>query len=156
MSASDNLSGQLFHGSIHPFKKGDVIKPQEHSEAFATDSSYLAGYYSSRGNWRAGFSDQKTQPEGKNKTKDNPVLFGTVYKVEPVNKADVKVEDYDDRNVEIGEQMRQVTEKKPKIHTSPSGFRVTGIHSLQTQQHGNEDFVYPTRENQEYQRKTLS
>jgi len=27
MAASDHLSGQFFHGTAHPFKEGDILKP---------------------------------------------------------------------------------------------------------------------------------
>lgn len=97
------LSQQLFHGSIHPFKKGDVIKPGGTGLAWSTTNARHAGAYAAMGNRRAVSED----PEFK--VGDQPALFGTVYKVEPV------------KNDLISEE---------GIHASPTGFRVTGIHSL--------------------------
>jgi hypothetical protein len=44
MSASDALSQQLFHGSYHPFKPGDIVTPQEEDDrAWATTNRKYAG-----------------------------------------------------------------------------------------------------------------
>ena len=141
MAASDHLSKQLFHGSIHPFKVGDVIKPQNHKEAFATSSPWVAGLHAAAGNYRA----LKTDVE-KARVKAQPVLFGTIYKVEPVNKSDVKTEKWWDTESD--------TPTNVDVHTSASGFKVTGVHSIHPQNDENEDFRYPTMANKEHQKKT--
>lgn len=44
MSAQDNLSQQLFHGSYHPFKPGDLVTPQDFDDrAWATTNRSYAG-----------------------------------------------------------------------------------------------------------------
>lgn len=71
MSASDNLSSQLFHGTAHAFKPGDVVTPQRHVAAFATERSKVAEAY----------AQSRAEAQG--------MLFGMVYEVEPV-KDDLK------------------------------------------------------------------
>ena len=106
MSASDNLSKELFHGSIHPFKVGDVIKPGSDELAWATSNPETAKQYAEVGNSRAISKNPRIA------TKDNPVLFGTIYKVSPLKDDLISEED---------------------IHASRTGFKVTGIHSLVNQ-----------------------
>ena len=50
MSASDHISDQLFHASVHPFKKGDVIEPRTRplggrAVAYATTSLNAASLF---------------------------------------------------------------------------------------------------------------
>lgn len=97
------LSEPLFHGSIHPFKKGDIIKPGGTGLAWSSANLRHAAEYARMGNRRALSNDPDFKVE------DQPVLFGTVYNVEPV------------KNDLISEG---------NIHASPTGFRVTGIESL--------------------------
>ena len=113
MSASDHLSQPLFHGSIHPFKVGDVIKPQNQGTAFATPDANYAGRYAEAGNMRA----FRNSEDKKLNVNDNPALFGTVYKVEPVKHEDVK----HGTSTDIWER---------PIVASESGFKVTGISHL--------------------------
>jgi len=106
MAAEDNLSKQLFHGSIHPYKVGETINPGPDDLAWASSDPKVATQYAEMGNSRSVSKDERI------KVKDNPVLFGTVYTVKPI-KNDLISED--------------------NIHASRTGFTVTGIHSL-TQQ----------------------
>ena len=99
MSASDNLSQQLFHGSIHPFNVGDTIKPGPDDLAWATSSPEIATQYAEIGNSRSVTSNDRI------KVHDQPVLFGTVYKVKPLKNDLISEED---------------------IHASRTGFEVTG------------------------------
>jgi hypothetical protein len=83
MSAEDNLSKQQFyHGSNHPFKEGDIVKPHDNFAWASTVPDVAAGYGS------------------------------TTYKVEP-----------------LGEVKRVPgAAKEFGIHTSTTGFKVTGVH----------------------------
>jgi len=76
MSAEDNLSRQLFHGTIETLKPGDVIKPRtEHGTAWATtDLNYALAHAHERA--RTGYG---TNPGG-----EYPVHHGNVYEVEPM------------------------------------------------------------------------
>lgn len=107
------LSGPLFHGSIHPFKKGEIIKPQNQEEAFATPDAHYAGRYAEAGNMRA---DRNSEDKRLN-VKDNPALFGTVYNVELVKSEDIRHDTSSD------------VHEKP-IVASKAGFKVTGISHL--------------------------
>jgi hypothetical protein len=100
MSASNNPSEPLFHGSIHPFQKGDIIMPGRTGLSWASSNLRHATEYARMGNRRALSNDSDYKVE------DQPVLFGTVYNVEPLKNDLVS---------------------KGKIYASPSGFRVTGI-----------------------------
>lgn len=71
MSAADNLSVPLFHGSAHDFKPGDTVTPQRHVAAFATERPGVAQVY----------AESRAEKAG--------MLFGTVYSVEPI-KDDLK------------------------------------------------------------------
>ena len=77
MSASNNLSQQLFHGTIETLKPGDVIKPRtEHGTAWATtDLNYALAHAHERA--RTGFG---VSPGG-----EYPVHHGNVYEVEPMD-----------------------------------------------------------------------
>lgn len=97
------LSKQLFHGSIHPYNVGDTISPGSDELAWASSKPETAAQYAEVGNSRSVSKNERI------KVHDQPVLFGTVYKVEPL-KNDVISED--------------------DIHASRTGFKVTGIHSL--------------------------
>jgi hypothetical protein len=75
MSAHDNLSHQLFHGTIETLKPGDIIKPRtEHGTAWATsDIHYALNHTQDR--VRSGF--------GMRDGGEYPVHHGNVYEVEP-------------------------------------------------------------------------
>ena len=67
MSASDNLSHELFHGTDANLKPGDIVTPQEDEDyAFATNDPHFASDY------------------------------GRVYKVEPIDKEDLVDYKHDD------------------------------------------------------------
>ena len=66
MTASNNLSAVLFHGSAHAFKPGEVIEPRNHAAAFATTSHETAKAYASVD------------------AEHHGVLMGMTYEVEPV------------------------------------------------------------------------
>jgi len=78
MSAQDNLSHQLFHGTIETLKPGDVIQPRhgEHGTSWATsDINYALEH--TRDRVRSGY--------GVNEGGEYPVHHGNVYEVEPVS-----------------------------------------------------------------------
>ena len=70
MSASDNLSSALFHGTTHAFKKGDIVLPKKRGVAWATTDKKFA-----RG-WAAHRSIKGGSPQ--------------VYLVEPIDHEEVK------------------------------------------------------------------
>jgi len=70
MAASDHLSKVLFHGSTHPFKKGDIVLPKKGGVAWATtDRAFAKG-------WAAERSTKGGKPQ--------------VFIVEPVDHTEVK------------------------------------------------------------------
>jgi len=77
MSAEDNLSRQLFHGTIETLKPGDVIKPRtEDGTAWATtDLNYALTHAHERA--RSGY--------GARRGGEYPVHHGNVYEVEPMH-----------------------------------------------------------------------
>ena len=104
---NNNLSGQqfdLYHGSTHPFGIGDIIKPTKDGVAWSTKHPNVAAMYAEMGNVRS------MDPYHKG-PKSDPVLFGTVYKVEPLD--DITEDDV------VG-----------GVFKSTKGLRVTGIHSF--------------------------
>lgn len=101
MSAEENLSQQqFFHGSQHPLKVGDTVKPHNDFAWASTDPKVASSYAAS---------------EGLKAKEQQPVLFGTVYKVNPLKKDLVR---------------NPGADKRFGIYASPTGFKVTGIHSL--------------------------
>ena len=117
MSASDNLSQQLFHGTIQKFKKGDIIVPAKaigemsnwgmlpHKEAFATEHLDAAKYFASAS--RVGLSRFTPQERPKRATE-------RVYEVEPIGPTKI-------RNLQGSK--RKYSEAIVE-HASPEGFRV--------------------------------
>lgn len=94
MSAQDNLSRQLFHGTIETLKPGDVIKPRtEHGTAWATDDLHYALNHA-KDRVRSGF--------GANPGGEYPVHHANVYEVEPVS--DYKPGEY--ANTFVGKQFK--------------------------------------------------
>ena len=75
--SNNNLSKQLFHGTIETLKPGDVIKPRtEHGTAWATsDIQYALEHAHSR--VRSGY--------GMNDGGEYPVHHGNVYEVEAMD-----------------------------------------------------------------------
>lgn len=103
MSASDHISQQLFHASVHPFNKGDIVEPRTrplggNPVAYATGSLNAASL----------FAQQRAIDAGADSAH--------VYVVEPLN---------DD----LGPDPK-VQSTTPEGHwsrdsiTSPSGFKV--------------------------------
>ena len=108
MTASDNLSAQLFHGSPHDFKVGDVVQPREAllgRGAYATRSSELASAYAED---TARLAPQPKWWEGDEEPRQGK-LFGTVYKVARME----------------GDEPTQDTLSQGEI--SQKGYRVTGV-----------------------------
>ena len=101
MSASDNLSEQLFHGTNANLKEGDIVKPAKsllHDDqelAFATTDYGLAHSY------------------GYSRAKNNGALFGSVYEVEPME---------GDTTIKKLHSMNNDTSKP--VRSSEKGFRV--------------------------------
>jgi hypothetical protein len=101
MAAQDNLSKQqFFHGSQHSLKVGDTVKPHNDFAWASTNPEVASSYAAS---------------EGLNAEKHQPVLFGTVYKVTPLKNDVVR---------------NPGADKRFGIYASPTGFKVTGMHSL--------------------------
>ena len=101
MSAQDNLSHALFHGTTANLKPGDVINPtlqviSEKKEAYATTDYSEAHSYA------------------RTRAKNRNALFGSVYEVEPLENDST----FEKKTSLIGDQR-----KKP-IRTSERGFRV--------------------------------
>jgi hypothetical protein len=114
MSAEDNLSKQLFHGSIRSLKPGTIINPQGEGAtghlSFATSKVETAQGFAGLATQRAlGFSEHRMPA-----FKDAPTLFNPVYTVEPVDPQDVSK-----------------TEGREGVVESKKGFRVTGVHSYE-------------------------
>ena len=106
MSADDNLSQQLFHGTDATLQVGDTVRPRkgEGSHAFATDSPDEAAYYANFANNRFRL-DRPKQPES------------TVYTVEPLD------------TPTVNERGIRMVDNDAKVMSSKTGFKVTGIHS---------------------------
>ena len=100
MAAEDNLSKQLFHGSQHLLKVGETVKPHNDFAWASTNPEVASSYAASK---------------GLKANEQQPVLFGTVYKVQPIKNDVVR---------------NPGADKRFGIHASPTGFKVTGIHSL--------------------------
>jgi hypothetical protein len=101
MSAEDNLSKQLFHGSMASIPVGGIVEDKGNG-AWASTSWGEASKYAS--------SDFRSDPN------PQPALFNPVYTVEPVDKAETEAHSKE-RNV------------PSDVRVSQKGFRVTGIHS---------------------------
>jgi hypothetical protein len=100
MAAEDNLSKQLFHGSQHSLKVGETVKPHNDFAWASTNPEVASSYAAS---------------EGLKANEQQPVLFGTVYKVQPMKNDVVR---------------NPGADKRFGIYASPTGFKVTGVHSL--------------------------
>jgi hypothetical protein len=106
MTASDNLSSQLFHGSGHVFKPGDIVEPRNHTGAFAAVRPDLAAPYAE--------SATRVTPKTASQGMTQIPMFGMVYEVEHVGK--------DPRTPE--------QKAHHLVETSKEGFRVKGVHSF--------------------------
>ena len=111
MSASDNLSTQLFHGTNANLKPGDVITPKKYSKAFATTDASEAKAYAQTS-------------RSMNKGETQPSLFGAVYKVAPIDHEEMTTEsdayNLPNKNRGIDSSYR----------VSRKGFKVLGLHEL--------------------------
>ena len=75
MSAQNNLSQQLFHGTIETLKPGDIIRDREGGASWATSKlDYALKHTAER--TRTGFG---ARPGG-----EYPVHHGNIYEVEPL------------------------------------------------------------------------
>ena len=99
MSAEDNLSKALFHGTTENFKPGDIIKPTPQvisglTEAYATHSYPEAWNY------------------GGARASNRNALFGSIYEVEPL-----------EGDTTLREKESLLSNRKD-VRTSELGFRV--------------------------------
>jgi hypothetical protein len=72
MSAQDNLSQQLFHGTAHPFKEGDAVLPNSGLFKGSTGTAFSTTDYEAA----KSYAKERAEREG--------TLFGQVYSVEPI------------------------------------------------------------------------
>jgi len=107
MSASDNLSQQLFHGSPHAIKTGDVITPRGSHVAYASSDPSYSDIYAVH-----------VTPTAKQRA-----LFGMNYKVEPVDSQEMH-----DTTEEARSQWVHPADAPQHVYVSTKGFRVTGVH----------------------------
>lgn len=117
MSASDNLSQSLFHGSSHPFNKGDIIKPIDMNHAHATTDKAYADNYS------------YLDAERNNNARDPKSLFTYLYKVSPVDAKEMHAETEPWRNDPVKKNLR-LAKDIPNIYVSKKGFKVEGLEAM--------------------------
>ena len=101
MSAQDNLSKPLFHGTTENMKPGEVIRPTPQvisglTEAYATH------------NYNEAYNYAGARASNRN------ALFGSVYEVEPIEK---------DTTIKKKKSLLGDQRQKP-VRTSEKGFRV--------------------------------
>jgi hypothetical protein len=117
VSASNNLSGQLFHGTDANLSAGDVIVPKSRRVAHATPDANAAATY----------AEMRTEP--RNATHSQLSMYGTVYTVEPADNKEFEKTDAEERE-------RRTEANDPdesaasNFKFSKKGFKVTGIHKL--------------------------
>jgi len=110
---SSPLSEQLFHGSGHVFKPGDIVSPQNFGVAYSTTNENYARTHAQEGNYR---------PSQPTKHWQMP-LFSMVYKVEPV--------DHDEMTSATQKWNKEVDEPEGSdVRVSNKGFKVTGVHEF--------------------------
>lgn len=110
------LSQQLFHGSSHPFNKGDIIKPMEMEHAYATTDKEYADNYS-------------VMDAERDYTRDPKSLFTYNYRVSPVDEKEMHAETEPWRNDPIKKNLR-LAKDIPNIYVSKKGFKVEGIEAM--------------------------
>lgn len=118
MPASEHLNESLFHGTAHPFKKGDVILPakaagvptnwgakskNDPNLAHATDSMESAQYFASVASMIGSFGTDKKRAR--------------VYQVEPVNP---ETAEWREKKFAGGKGGSSTIRE----HVSPEGYRV--------------------------------
>lgn len=120
MSAQDNLSQQLFHGTGAVLKPGDIIQPRNLEAAYATVDPGYAKHYANEGNYRPTHL-QHPQDTHEIKNWQQPMI-SMVYHVEPVDHKEMTdlTEHY---NKHVWES------EESDIKVSKKGFRVKGVHS---------------------------
>ena len=117
MSAQNNLSQQLFHGSGVSFKPGDIIKPVNHRVAHATTSTWMAHAYA------------ESDLDPRTSRGNQPSLMSMVYTVEPVDAHEMA----STTNAETAARKNENDENVMATHDmrfSKKGFKVTGVHSF--------------------------
>ena len=108
MSASNNLSKPLFHGTQADLKVGDVVVPDASGHgnyAWATKHPRYAEHFAkiTRGN------------------NPNPQMFGSIYTVEPVDAKESK---------KLSRAVGGTDLRKQPVRVSKKGFKVTGLHKI--------------------------
>ena len=112
------LSEQLFHGSGHVFKTGDIVSPANFNVAYSTTNEAYARTHAQEGNYRP----PSTMPAEQRKHWQMP-LFSMVYKVEPVDLHEMRAAT-DKWNKEVDEP------ENSDVRVSQKGFKVTGVHEF--------------------------
>ena len=120
MSAQDNLSQELFHGTGAVLKPGDVIQPRQHEVAYSTIDPGYAKHYANEANYRPTHL-QRDKDEKEIKHWQMP-LFSMVYHVEPVDHQEMH-----DTTEHYNKHVWESEESDIKV--SKKGFRVKGVHS---------------------------
>lgn len=110
------LSESLFHGSSHPFNKGDIIKPMEMDHAHATTDKAYANNYS-------------TLDAERDYSRDPKSLFTYTYRVSPVDEKEMQSETEPWRTDPVKKNLR-LAKDIPNIYVSKKGFKVEGIESM--------------------------
>lgn len=111
------LSQQLFHGTDANLSAGDVIRPRGSRVAHATPDVGAAHTY----------AEMRTEP--RNATHSQLSMYGTVYKVEPVDTAEFEKTDAQERARRI--EANDPNESGASNYKfSKKGFKVTGIEKL--------------------------
>lgn len=114
MSAQDNLSKELFHGSSADLNPGDLIEPRWN----AAPERVIGDIYRKRKLAFATNSKEEAQKYADSRSQEKGMLFGNVYEVEPVE---------DDKSSYSFETKSNWEKEKPiNITASEKGFRVIG------------------------------
>ena len=98
MSAEDNLSKALFHGTAHAFKPGDIIEPNSGLFKGISGTAFATTDYESA----KAYAESRAEREG--------ATHGMVYSVEPVDK---------DETSRINDNLG-----RQSVITSSKGFKV--------------------------------
>lgn len=110
------LSGPLFHGTSHPFNKGDIIKPMGMEHAHATTDKAYADNYANLDAER----DHSVDPKS---------LFTYTYKVSPVDAKEMHTETGPWRNDPVKKNLR-IAKDTENIYVSKKGFKVEGLEAM--------------------------
>jgi hypothetical protein len=121
LSASDNLSEQLFHASGANLKVGDVVTPT---------SKYRVAHATTSRRYAIDFGEAQTHPniyEGREV--EQPALFGAVYTVEPVDHDEMKKTTGEETDIRNEEKNPDVPAES-HMRFSKKGFKITGLHHV--------------------------